>query len=99
MNFCIKVVPNSSRTEIIGWMSDGALKIKIAAPPVDGKANLELISFLAKTLKLPKSDIDITNGLTGKKKTIHLPMSQEMLVQYLSVELGIDEPLVQPKML
>jgi uncharacterized protein (TIGR00251 family) len=80
-------------------MSDGALKIKIAAPPVDGKANLELISFLAKTLKLPKSDIDITNGLTGKKKTIHLPMSQEMLVQYLSVELGIDEPLVQPKML
>ncbi|MCC6563876.1 YggU family protein [Candidatus Uhrbacteria bacterium] len=96
--FTIRVVPNSSKTEVVGWMADGALKIKLAAPPVDGEANRELISFLAKTLKLSKSDVEITNGQTSKKKTIRLPLEQEALVKFLAVQLGIQEPAVQPKM-
>jgi len=99
MQLVVRVVPNASRTEIVGWMADGSLKIRLAAPPVDGEANRELVSFLAKTLKLSKSDIEIANGLISKKKTIRLPMAREALVNFLSVQLGIEEPLVQPQML
>lgn len=98
MNLSIRVVPNSSKTTIVGWMSDGSLKIKIAAPPVDGKANQELIAFLAKTLGIPKSEVEIVSGQTAKKKTICLPIEREALVEFLSVQLDIEKPAVQPKM-
>ncbi|MCR4256787.1 MAG: DUF167 domain-containing protein [Candidatus Uhrbacteria bacterium] len=94
----VRVVPNASKTEIIGWMADGCLKIKVAAPPVDGKANQELISFLSKMLRVPKSEIEITNGLTSKKKTVRLPLEREALVKLLAVDLGIEEPAEQQKM-
>lgn len=94
----VRVVPSASKTEIVGWMADGCLKIKLAAPPVDGKANQELISFLSKTLRVPKSEIEITNGLTSKKKTVRLPLEREALVKCLTVDLGIEEPPVQQKM-
>lgn len=81
----VRVVPNSSRTETVGWMADGFLKIKLAAPPVDGEANRELIFFLAKTLSLPKNDIEITNGLTSKKKTLRLPLDEETLSKKLGL--------------
>jgi uncharacterized protein (TIGR00251 family) len=73
MQLIVRVIPNSSKTECVGWMSDGCLKIKIAAPPVDGKANQELISFLSKTLGIQKNEIEITSGLTAKKKTLRVP--------------------------
>jgi hypothetical protein len=93
-----RVVPNASKTEIVGWMADGCLKIKIAAPPVDGKANQELVSYLAKTLRVSKSEVEITNGLTSKKKTVRLPMERKAIVKFLSVDLGIQEPSEQQKM-
>jgi len=99
MLLTVRVVPNASKTEFVGWMADGCLKIKLAAPPVDGEANRELVSFLAKSLKLSKSGVEITNGLISKKKTIRLPLEREALVKFLAVELGIEEPLVQPQML
>ncbi len=98
MQLVVRVVPNSSKTEVVGWMADGALKIRLAAPPVDGEANRELISYLAKTLKLPKSEVEITNGQTSKKKTLRLPMEEEALAKLLAVQLGIQEPAIQPKM-
>lgn len=94
----VRVVPNSSKTEIVGWMADGSLKIKLAAPPVDGKANQELIALLAKTCSSSKNEIEIVNGLTTKKKTIRLPLSREAFVKLLAIQLGIDEPAVQPQM-
>ncbi|MCE9586487.1 DUF167 domain-containing protein [Candidatus Uhrbacteria bacterium] len=72
----ILVVPNASITEIVG-MHDGALKIRLAAPPVDGKANEELIRFLAKKLDLAPSDISIDKGATGKRKRIDIPLPDE----------------------
>lgn len=98
MFLTVRVVPSSSKNEIVGWMANGVLKIKVAAPPVDGKANTELVAFLSKILKLPKFEVEITNGLTSKKKTVRLPMDQQTLVKTLTVELGIQEPVVQPKM-
>ncbi|KAA0206716.1 DUF167 domain-containing protein [Candidatus Uhrbacteria bacterium] len=98
MHLSVRVIPNASRTEIVGWMADGSLKIRLDAPPVDGKANQELVSSLAKTLRVSKSEIEITNGLTSKKKTIRLPLEREALVKRLAVDLGVEKPSVQEQM-
>ena len=67
----VRIQPKSSRDKIAG-IRDGRLKIKIAAPPVDGKANERLISFMAKTLGVPKSGVEIVNGKTSKLKTLRV---------------------------
>lgn len=61
--------PRASRTKIAG-LHGGRVKIQISAPPVDGAANDEVIAFLAKKLDLRKSDIELTSGQSGKRKTI-----------------------------
>ena len=67
----IKAVPNSSKNEISG-LFDNALKIKIKAPAVENKANEELIKFLSKLLKVPKSSIILKTGDTSKLKTLYI---------------------------
>ena len=67
----VRVVPRSSKTEIVGD-HDGALKIKLKAPPVDGAANEELIRFLSKHFGVPKANVQIISGLTGRNKRIRL---------------------------
>jgi hypothetical protein len=63
------VQPRSSRTEVAGMHGD-AVKIRLAAPPVDGAANEELIHFLADKLGLPRSAVTIATGHTGRRKTV-----------------------------
>lgn len=63
------VVPRASRTEIAGE-HDGLLRIRIAAPPVAGAANQELITFLAKQFRVSKSDVVIVKGQTGRIKQV-----------------------------
>ena len=67
----IKAVPNSSKNEICGLIGD-ALKIKIKAPALENKANEELVKFLSKLLKIPKSAITIKSGDTSKLKTLYI---------------------------
>jgi len=69
--FDIRVIPRSSRSEIVGE-HDGALKVKLASPPVDGAANAELIKLLAKKFRVAKSDIEIVSGETSKNKRIKI---------------------------
>ena len=69
--FTARVVPRASKSEIVGEL-DGALKIRIASPPVDGAANAELIKLLAKTFEVSKSEIEITSGQTSKTKQIKI---------------------------
>lgn len=71
----VKVQPKASKDEISG-IQDGALKIRITAPPVDGKANKHLIGYLAKLFKVPKSAIELLAGETGRNKRllIHKPV-------------------------
>jgi uncharacterized protein (TIGR00251 family) len=71
ITFTIRVLPRSSRSEIVGLRED-ALKIKITAPPVEGLANEECIKFLARELRIPKSRISILSGHGGKKKVISI---------------------------
>ena len=67
--FKVRVVPRASRSELVGE-HDGALRVRIAAPPVDGAANDELVRLLARAFGLPRSAIAITGGHTAKLKTV-----------------------------
>jgi len=69
--FAVRVIPKSSKSEIVGE-HDGALKIKINAPPVDGAGNAELIKVLARRLKISKSAVEITSGQTSKRKQVRI---------------------------
>jgi uncharacterized protein len=73
----VKVIPKSPKTEIVGEMADGTLKIRIAAPPERGKANTELIRFLAKHYNCPKSEIRIISGQTDQRKLVRIPDQAE----------------------
>lgn len=65
----MRVQPRASRSEVSGEL-DGALKVRLAAPPLDGEANAELIRLLAKLLDVPRSQIEIISGLTSKNKVV-----------------------------
>ena len=71
MDILIKVIPNSSRTEIVEETGN-YLKIKLKAAPVKGKANTELVEFLAKKYKVAKSRVEIIKGLTSKEKLVRI---------------------------
>lgn len=71
----IKVVPNSSKTIVMGVENSGLLdenflKIKISSPANENKANEELIKFLSKELKVSKSSIELVKGAKNKEKKI-----------------------------
>ena len=70
----IKAVPGASNSAL-GEVSDGRLKVRIAAAPEDGKANEELRSFLSKTLGIAKKEVFIASGEKSRLKTIRLPVS------------------------
>jgi len=69
--FTVRVVPRSSTTEIVGEY-DGAIKIKLKSPPVDGAANEELIRFISKLLAIPRSNIEIISGQASRTKRIQV---------------------------
>ena len=73
----IRAVPASSKNVITGVL-DGALKIKIKAPAVEGAANKELVKFLSKMFKIPKSDIRFVGGETSKQKRLRLPLNERV---------------------
>ena len=67
--FNVKVVPRASRSELVGEQ-DGTLRVRIAAPPVDGAANEELIRLLAKILKVKPGSVTIVSGQASRVKKI-----------------------------
>jgi len=69
VSFAVRVQPRASRSGIAGEL-DGALKIRLAAPPVDGEANDELLRFLAKLFDLPRQQITLVSGQTSKNKAV-----------------------------
>jgi hypothetical protein len=72
MDFRVKVIPKSSKTELVGYLPDGAWKIKVAAAPERGKANKELCAFLAERLGVPPSRVEIVSGETSHHKHIRI---------------------------
>jgi uncharacterized protein (TIGR00251 family) len=68
----IKVVPRAKRDQISGVMQDGSLKIRLAAPPVDGKANRSLVSFLEEIFDLRRGSVVISSGLHSRSKVVRI---------------------------
>ena len=71
LTFAVRVVPRASRSEIAGEYN-GALRVRIAAPPVEGAANRELIKLLAKSFKLPQNAVEIISGANAKSKIVRI---------------------------
>ena len=67
----LHIQPGAKKTEFAGLHGD-ALKIRLAAPPVDGKANEALIKFIAETLRLPKSAVNLKSGQTSRRKVLEV---------------------------
>jgi uncharacterized protein (TIGR00251 family) len=63
------VQPRAKRSEFVGWHGD-AVKVRLAAPPVDGAANDELISLLTRELGIPRTDIEIVKGVGSRRKRV-----------------------------
>ena len=82
----IHAQPNARRNEVVGF-EEGVLRVNIAAPPVKGKANKELIDFLSKLLSVSKSSITIEKGHTSRRKVIAVEgLSQTQILQRLGAE-------------
>ena len=67
----VRLHPGARRNAITG-LHDGAVRIALTAPPVDGRANEALIAFLADLLRIPKANITIATGQTSRSKTLHI---------------------------
>ncbi len=82
----LKVTPNARRSEITGF-ADDVLHLKIAAPPVQGKANRELIMFLSGLLGVSKSSVTIVKGQTSRNKVIAVDgLTHDDMVSRLSTK-------------
>ena len=77
MHLHVRATPNARRNEIVGWEEEAqvgrVLRVRIAAPPVDGKANVALREFLAKALGLSKSMVTLEKGGSSRYKTFRIP--------------------------
>ncbi len=69
--FRVRVVPRASRSEVVGE-HDGDLRVRVAAPPVEGAANDELKKTLARFFKLPRRAVEVTGGHTSKLKQVRV---------------------------
>ena len=77
LRFPLLVVPRSSKNRVVG-AHDNALKVKITAPPVEGKANEMCVAFLSRLLCLPKASIAIASGTASKRKEVCLTFSPDV---------------------
>ena len=82
LTFKVRVVPRASRSEIVGE-HDGALRVRIAAPPVDNAANDELVRLLARAFGVARNEIAITAGQTAKLKTVRVTRGQASVLATL----------------
>lgn len=67
----LKVVPNASKSEILGWQGD-TLRVKVQASPEDGKANEAVINILAATLSISRRSVLLLHGAKSRDKTVKI---------------------------
>jgi len=67
----LHVQPGAKRTEVAGMHGD-RLKVRLAAPPVDGAANDELVRFVAEAFGVPRRDVTIVSGTTSRRKRVRV---------------------------
>ncbi|WLI88421.1 DUF167 domain-containing protein [Massilia sp. R2A-15] len=74
VRIAVQITPNAKKTEVVGVLDD-ALKLKLQAQPIEGKANEALVKWLAAALSVPRSAVVITHGLTSKRKLVEVMSS------------------------
>ena len=67
----LHIQPGAKKSEVVGLHGE-ALKLRIASPPVDGRANAALIAFLADALEVPKQSLAVVRGETSRRKTVRI---------------------------
>jgi uncharacterized protein (TIGR00251 family) len=70
----VQITPNAKKSEVIGVLGD-ALRIRLQAPPIEGKANEALVRYIADALRVPKAAVSIMHGHTGKRKLLHVAIT------------------------
>ena len=83
----VAVTPNARRTGADG-LHDGALRVRLAAPPVDGKANDALTAWLALQLGLPKRSVEVLRGTSARRKQLTIELEESAVARWLD-SLGI----------
>jgi uncharacterized protein (TIGR00251 family) len=84
LTFAVRVVPRASRSEV-GGEHNGALRVRLSAPPVDGAANRELMRLLAKSFQVPQSAVEIVSGANSKNKIVRLHGADARRLEQLMV--------------
>jgi uncharacterized protein len=79
----ISVSPNAKRTAADG-LHDGALRVRLGAPPVDGKANTQLLGWLADELGCPKRSITLLRGDTSRRKQVQIDLPEAQVAAWLA---------------
>lgn len=79
----VHVVPQAPRTGPDGW-HDGALRVRLAAPPVDGKANAALVAWLAGELGLPRRSVRVLRGETSRHKQLAISADTAVVAAWLA---------------
>ena len=88
VRLAVQIAANAKKTEVIGLLDD-ALKLKLQAQPIEGKANEALIRYLADTLAVPRSAITLTHGHTNKRKLLEIlspTLTPETVARLLRVD-------------
>jgi uncharacterized protein len=83
----VQVVPNAGRTAVAG-LHDGALRVRLAAPPIEGRANAELLQWLARALGLPRRAVTLVGGDLSRRKRLHVDCSVDQLAAWLRAQLA-----------
>ena len=79
----LRVYPNAVKNEVVGF-TGGMLRVKVAAPPIKGKANKALVTFLSQLLGVDKGKVNITKGHTTRNKVVAVEgLSQEEVMKRL----------------
>ena len=85
----VKAIPNAPRNEVVGWLGD-ALKVKIHAPPVEGRANDALCEFLAEALGVPRRAVTVRHGNASRQKMLHISgLTRDELRARLTASFGL----------
>ncbi len=92
----ISVSPNAKRTEIIGW-HDGAMRIRLAAPPVDGAANEALRKWLAKSVGVPQSQVTLLRGASGRRKQWAIEVTPPHMQDWLGSQPALQKTAPDPR--
>ena len=82
----VSVVPNAKRTEVDG-LHDGALRVRLAAPPIDGRANEALVAWIAKQVGVPRRDVELVRGQASRRKQLAIAVSHDVAAAWLAEQL------------